>query len=250
MQTLRHRNACREPAQPLKYAREGCPLPNAPAAPGIPGAGGILARVSEDKSGKRRGPTRPPNPKQLARALRGREKPEAPPTEAGPTGPVIRRASSKDLAAVLALRALMFSAMGTGEEQVAAAQWQANALRWLQVKQGNPEVFVAVADVNGSTVATAMGEVVDRPPSPGNPTGRVGMLGNVATFPQYRMTGLGQGCVDAVMDWFRDETDVTSVELFATPEGRRRYEVHGFATHEFPHLRVDIDRTPPPDPQP
>ena len=213
---------------------------------GCSAALGILAGVSEDKAGKRRGPSRPPNPKQLARALRGREKsadsvPE--PGEPAPVGPVIRKAQAKDLAAVLALRALMFTAMGTSAEKVSAGAWQANALRWLQVNLPDPDVFIAVADVNGATVATAMGEVVDRPPSPGNPTGRVGMLGNVATFPQYRMTGLGQGCVDAVMEWFRTQTDVTSVELFATPEGRRRYESHGFGPHAFAHLRVAIDRT-------
>jgi GNAT superfamily N-acetyltransferase len=68
------------------------------------------------------------------------------------------------------------------------------------------------------------------------------MLGNVATFPEYRMTGLGQACVDAVMAWFREETAVTSVELFATDEGRRRYVGHGFVDHPIAHLRVPIPR--------
>lgn len=210
-----------------------------------PGAIGILGRVSEEKVTRRGGPARPPNPKQLAaRALR-RDKPAEPETEESePTasGPTIRRATSKDLAAVLALRALMFTAMGTDAEKVADGEWQANALRWLQVSLNSPSMYIAVADVNGSTVACAIGEVLDRGPTPSNPSGRFGMLTNVATFPQYRMTGLGQGCVDAVMAWFRDETEVGQVSLNATPEGLRRYLPHGFAEVTFPEMRATLDR--------
>lgn len=203
--------------------------------------------MSEDKTSKRRTP--PITPANLARALR-RDRDEAPQEveaaePAPPPGPVIRRATARDLASVVALRALMFTALGAGAEAVADNAWQAAAHRWLQVHLGNPRVYICVADLNGSAVACSIGEVVDRPPSPANPSGRVGMLGNVATFPEYRMTGLGQACVDAVMAWFRDETDVSSVELFATPEGRRRYAAHGFTEHEFPQLRVTLDRTPP-----
>lgn len=206
--------------------------------------------MSEDKAGKRRPPL-PPNPKHLARALRSRDRGEPAPEEAeveAPVGPVIRRATGKDLASVLALRALMFAALNASAEELADGEWQANALRWLQVNLNNPDVHIAVADVNGSTVACAIGEVLERAPSPINPNGRAGMVTNVATFPQYRMTGLGQGCVDAVMAWFRDETDVSQVSLNASAEGRRRYLAHGFREVDFPEMRVRIDRrTPPPD---
>lgn len=190
--------------------------------------------------------------KDLARTLRIRaaEGASAEPADAAPSHPpepVIRRARASDLAPVVALRALMFTAMGSSTEAVSANEWQLNARRWFQVKLRNPAVNVTVAEVNGTAVACAVGEVVDRAPSPGNPFGRVGVLGNVATFPEYRMGGLGQACVDAVMTWFREETDVTSVELFATPEGRRRYEGYGFTEHEFPQLRLAIDRSPAAD---
>ncbi|MEI2777072.1 MAG: GNAT family N-acetyltransferase [Tetrasphaera sp.] len=190
-------------------------------------------------------------PKDLAWTLRGRGSDDAgqQPADnaaAGASGPLIRRAQTRDLAPVVALRALMFAAMGTSTEKVSANEWQLNARRWFQVNLKNPAVNVTVAEVNGTAVACAVGEVVDRTPSPGNPTGKVGVLGNVATFPEHRMTGLGQGCVDAVMEWFRESTAVTSVELFATPDGRRRYEAYGFTEHEFPQMRLTIDRTPGP----
>lgn len=209
-------------------------------------AGPAEEHGAEEGGGRSRrlSPPKPPSPKQLARALRPRErdKDTSRPESAAP-GPAIRRARSRDLAAVVALRALMFSAMGTPAERLSANEWQASTLRWLQVNLGEDDVNITVADVNGSVVACAIGEVVDRVPSPGNPRGRVGMLGNVATFPEYRMTGLGQACIDAVMTWFRDETDATAVELFATRDGRRRYLSHGFTDHEYPHMRVAIDRS-------
>lgn len=211
--------------------------------------------MTEHKRSRLPKPALPGGAKDLAKSLRGRDRPrekdrdeETPPDAVdAPNGPVIRRAVPKDLGAVLALRALMFSAMGASTEAISDNTWQRNASRWLQLNLGNPRVNITVADVNGSAVACSLGEVVDRPPSPGNPDGLVGMLGNVATFPEYRMTGLGQACVDAVMEWFRNETEVSSVELFATLEGHRRYTKHGFTQHEFPHLRVTIDRSGPGD---
>lgn len=194
--------------------------------------------VSEPKK-----PRRPAAKELLPRRLRRETAaPETAVEEPARPGVVIRRATSRDLAPLLALRALMFTAMGASTEAVSANAWQANARRWLQVNLGNERVNITIAEVNGSAVACAIGEVVERPPSPGNPDGLVGMLGNVATFPEYRMTGLGQACVDAVMAWFREETAVTSVELFATAEGRRRYAAHGFADHPVAHLRVAIPR--------
>lgn len=155
---------------------------------------------------------------------------------------LIRRATAQDIAAVTALRALMFAAMGAEPEELADGQWQAHVRRWLQLTLRNPQVNVTVAVVNGATVACAIGEVVERMPSPRNPTGQVGMLGSVATFPEYRMTGLGQACIDDVMSWFVEQTEVTTVELNATPQGRRRYLSHGFVETAYPQMRLKIPR--------
>ncbi len=196
------------------------------------------------ESGKRwrRTPPRAVAPKQVARALRSRDRDREPETARTDGMPVIRRAKSRDLAALIALRALLFEAMGTAPQALSAAGWQREAQRWLQVNLQHPDVNITVADVNGSVVACAIGQVTDRMPSPGHPQGRVGILGNVVTFPEYRMGGLAQACIDAVMQWFREETDATGVELFATQEGRRRYLGHGFTDHEFPQLRVALPR--------
>ncbi len=160
-------------------------------------------------------------------------------------GPIIRPATAHDLTSIIALRALMFAAMGAPTETVSANPWQLAARRWLQVNLTNPLVHLIVADVHGSAVACAIGEVIERPPGPTNPDGVVGLLGNVATFPEFRKTGLAQRCVDEVMRWFREDTAVTSVDVFATPEGRGLYAAHGFVDHRFPAMRVHVERTEP-----
>ena len=114
--------------------------------------------MSEDRPSKRRTP--PITPANLARALR-RERDETPADgevaeTAAPLGPTIRRATARDLASVVALRALMFTAMGAGAEAVADNAWQAAAHRWLQVHLGNPRVYICVADLNGSAVACSI----------------------------------------------------------------------------------------------
>lgn len=180
-------------------------------------------------------------PKRLRRESEAPSSAAGSPPAPGP-GPGIRPATAHDLTSVIALRALMFAAMGAPTETVSANPWQLAARRWLQVNLTNPLVHVTVADINGSAVACAIGEVIERPPGPANPDGVVGWLGNVATFPEYRKTGLAQRCVDEVMRWFEEETQVTTVDVFATPEGRGLYAARGFVENRFPAMRVRIER--------
>lgn len=156
--------------------------------------------------------------------------------------PVFRDATPDDVVTLVALRALMFTAMGTPTDVVSAAPWQFEANAWFRANLGRRRVKVVVAEVDGTVVACAMGVVVHWPPSPTTPTGAAGVLQNVATFPEYRGQGLAAACVDAVLLWFRHATDVGTVELFATPEGRPMYERRGFVEHEFATLRLSLDR--------
>ncbi|WP_427385005.1 GNAT family N-acetyltransferase [Janibacter sp. G56] len=159
-----------------------------------------------------------------------------------PQGPVIRRAVAHDIATLVNLRALMYEAMGTSSDLLAQREWQENAARWWQLRLAESDVNVTVAEVNGAVVASVMGQVIRRTPSPRNPTGTAGLISNVATFPGHRRIGLSEQCVEQVMAWFREETAAEVVELFATEAGRPIYERLGFTEHAYPQLRVSIDR--------
>lgn len=157
----------------------------------------------------------------------------------------IRRASAADSAAVVELRALMFSAMAV--PGVDDLTWRRAATEWFERELGGPRTCVVVAqDAQGQIVAGAMGGLRFETPSPVNPNGVWGLVNNVATRPEARRQGLARACVLGVLDWFRDETEAGVVELFATGDGARLYEELGFTRTAWPAMRL---RLSPPSPR-
>ncbi|GAB3886135.1 hypothetical protein GCM10028802_36720 [Terrabacter terrigena] len=153
----------------------------------------------------------------------------------------MRRATVADVAAVVELRALMFSAMGV--PGVDDPDWRAAATEWFGRELCGPHVCVVVADDReGRVVAGAMGALRLETPSPVNPNGVWGLVNNVATRPEARRQGLARACVVGVLDWLRDETAASVFERFATGEGAGLYEELGFVRTAWPAMRLRLDR--------
>lgn len=157
---------------------------------------------------------------------------------------MIRAATAGDIGTIVALRALMFEAMGHSTEEVSDVLWQQDAARWLQLHLSNERTHVLVAEVNGTVVSCAIGQVVDLMPSPGR-TGDGGMISNIATFPRHRRLGFTHAVVSVMLDWFTQDSQVEVVSLNATREGQRIYEHFGFAVSQFPEMRLRLDREEP-----
>jgi GNAT superfamily N-acetyltransferase len=156
--------------------------------------------------------------------------------------PTIRTATASDAGALLELRALMFEAMGLPAAEIADPRWRIAAHGWFVDRIPASGVRVVVAEVDGRVVSGAVGEVTALIPGPGAPNGSVGLISNVATLPGYRGGGLASAVTDALLEWFRDETDVTRVDLFATPGGEAIYTPRGFARRDFPPMSLPVDR--------
>jgi GNAT superfamily N-acetyltransferase len=153
----------------------------------------------------------------------------------------IRRATVDDIDAVIRLRALMFSAMGV--HGVDDAGWRRAAKEWFERELGGRHTVVLLAEgPDGEVVAGAMGGLRFETPSPVNPNGVWGLLNNVATEPHARRHGLARACVEGVLTWFRDETEASVVELFATGEGAGLYEELGFTRTAWPAMRLRLAR--------
>jgi GNAT superfamily N-acetyltransferase len=160
------------------------------------------------------------------------------------SGVVVRQATAEDAAALVELRALMFEAMGTATEQLEHDAWREAALAWFTRRIGSAGVHVVVAQVDGQVAAAVVGEVTELIPGPGTPNGSVGLISNVATFPRYRGRGLAGLVTDDLLRWFTSSTDVTRVDLFATPGGARIYAPRGFTNRAFPGMSLPVPRAP------
>lgn len=155
---------------------------------------------------------------------------------------MIRAAEPGDIGTIVTLRGLLFEAMGATPAELADPHWQRQAARWLQVHLGDDRVHAVVAEVKGAVVSCAVGQVAGAFPSPTSPASTTGRLVNVATFPAHRRLGFSEACVTAVLDWFRDHSDVEVVTLEAAGAGESIYARTGFEPTERPTLRHLIDR--------
>lgn len=155
---------------------------------------------------------------------------------------VVREARRPDVDALVALRVVMFEAMGTAPAALASPVWRGAAHDWFVDAIGAAGVRLVVAEVDGEVASCAVGEVTSLIPGPGTPNGSVGLLSNVATFAAYRGRGLAAACTDDLLAWFADRTDVTRVDLFATPAGTRIYAPRGFDTRPFPAMTRPLPR--------
>lgn len=151
-----------------------------------------------------------------------------------------RRATARDAPALVELRALMFEAMVT--PRVDEPHWRQVATRWFEEHLDDRHTCVVVAEDAGVVVACAMGQVRDVPPSPSNPTGLGGLVSNVVTLPEARRQGHARACLAALLEWFRQETSVGRLELFATEAGSGLYEEFGFRRHDWPAMRMPLSR--------
>ena len=172
------------------------------------------------------------------------------------TGQVqIRPALRHEAEVVVALRAVMFQAMldvdGAAAPVPAAAaadsratdeEWRAAASRWVRDNVDEPLVRIIVAEVDGRIAAAGVGEVTGLMPSPSCPNGAAGLVSNVVVHPDYRGRGLARACTDAIIQWLTDETEVTRIDLFATPQAQAMYERRGFRIHRFPSLQRRVPR--------
>ncbi|MGL5851172.1 MAG: GNAT family N-acetyltransferase [Phycicoccus sp.] len=156
------------------------------------------------------------------------------------TAVVIRAAVPDDAAALVALRVVMFEAMGTAAAALADPGWRLGAHGWFVDRVPAAGVHVVVAEVGGEVVSCAVGEVTALIPGPSAPHGSVGLVSNVATLAEHRGQGHAARCTDELLRWFEEETDVSRVDLFATEDGAQIYARRGFVTSTFPAMRRPV----------
>ena len=155
----------------------------------------------------------------------------------------VRRAAVADAAALTRLRAVMLSDMG----MLAAGAdpgWQDKAEAWFAQRLDDADDFAAFVteDLDLGVVSCAAGVCDRHAPGPGNPGGVQGLVFNMSTDPRRRRRGCARACLDALLAWFRDETEARVINLNTTGDGIALYRSLGFAEPRYPALQLRLVR--------
>lgn len=154
---------------------------------------------------------------------------------------VARRAARSDAAALTRLREIMLSEMG----MLAAGAdvgWRDKAEVWFAQRLDDNDDFAAfIIEHPDLGVVSCVAGVCDRhAPGPGNPGGVRGLVFNMSTDPQCRRRGYARACLEALLGWFRDETQARVINLNATGDGIALYRSVGFNEPRYPVLQLRL----------
>jgi ribosomal protein S18 acetylase RimI-like enzyme len=89
-------------------------------------------------------------------------------------------------------------------------------------------------------VSCAVGLCDRHAPGPGNLSGVRGHVFNMSTDPRCRRRGFPRACLQALLTWFRDETEARFISLNATSDGIALYRSLAFTepSHTYLQLRL------------
>ncbi len=150
----------------------------------------------------------------------------------------VRRAGPADADGLMVLRGVMLGSIGGGEP--VSGDWQrtgAGLLRGRLVREERTlAAFVVDKGDRPGLAACAVGQVDQRLPGPGDPTGLRGYVYNVATDPAYRRRGFSRACMTALLAWF-DGLGIGVVDLRASTHGEPLYASLGFVRTPDPAMR-------------
>jgi ribosomal protein S18 acetylase RimI-like enzyme len=156
---------------------------------------------------------------------------------------VVRRAVAADAAALTRLREVMLSNMG----MLAAGAdpcWRDKAEAWFARRLDDKDDFAAfvIDDPDLGVVSCAVGMCDQHAPGPGNPGGVQGLVFNMSTDPGFRYRGCARACLDALLAWFREETEARVINLNAAGDGIALYRSLGFTEPRYPALQLRLAR--------
>lgn len=100
--------------------------------------------------------------------------------------------------------------------------------------------FIAIiAKIEDNIASAAFLVVNEYPANLSFITGKTGTLLNVLTYPQYRRKGIAIKVIGAIIRKAK-QMGVSSIDLYATADGKELYEKLGFQTPEYSAMRLKL----------
>jgi GNAT superfamily N-acetyltransferase len=138
-----------------------------------------------------------------------------------------RAATVGDADELVRLAGVMFASMGM---DITGEQWTQNGRHNVQDRLGTDLAAFVIDDPSepGRLLASAVGTIASRLPTPVNPSGLAGYVQWVCADEAHRGRGLGRQVMTALLAWF-DERGVLAVELHSTQPAEALYASLGFS---------------------
>jgi ribosomal protein S18 acetylase RimI-like enzyme len=153
---------------------------------------------------------------------------------------MIRRATVADADELIRLRAVLLQTFRRDDWN---DDWREPSRRILVRRLSEPEPSIAAFVVDhpeaAGLAACAVGTIEERLGNPNSLDGRVGYVFNVATHPEMRRRGYSRACMEALLQWFREQ-GIRSVHLQASPDGQPLYTSLGFGLTPDPAMRLRL----------
>lgn len=144
--------------------------------------------------------------------------------------PLIRRATSADIATLTALRLALLRETGKIVDEQQERRLRELTDSYLLRALPREEFLAWVAEVDEQRTIAATGGLVflHRPPSPENEAGLEGYVLNMYTLPAWRGQGLARAILRQIVTYARQQTPARRLWLRATAAGRSLYASEGF----------------------
>lgn len=102
-------------------------------------------------------------------------------------------------------------------------------------------LLAVIGEIDGVVAASAFLVIIDWPPGPMFPHGKMGRVANVLTYPPYRGRGLATGVMRKLIEEAR-RLGISRLDLFATAEGEKLYRKLGFLPNsDHTNLQLPLD---------
>ncbi|WP_433791192.1 GNAT family N-acetyltransferase [Actinoplanes sp. CA-252034] len=152
----------------------------------------------------------------------------------------IRQATPEDVDELVRLRAIMLRAFPRDDwNDDWRAPARASLLRRLSAAEPVLAAFVVENPDGPGLAACAVGVIDEHLGNPHSADGRVGYVFNVITDHGMRRRGYSRACMEALLQWFRDQ-GVRTADLKASPDGEPLYTSLGFARTSDPAMRMRL----------
>lgn len=153
----------------------------------------------------------------------------------------IRMADQNDLNLLIKLRFDYFTSEGQTFTPEEKATLTATLTSYIQ-RHINIAFYAAIAEIDGQIASTAYLATSEKPANTAWPTGKIGTILNVFTFPEHRKKGCATACLNALIDLAKRE-NLSYLELSASEMGKPVYEKLGFivpASSHFTPMRLSL----------